>query len=193
MNESKQKYEQLEKIGEGEFGKVFKAIKKETKEYVALKRMYRNNPKIRENVEYFEEVLNRELENMEKCKCQNIVGVYERIDDDDSYVIVMELCDISLSDYIDKTIQRPLSIDEIYDIFSNLNYAFKKMQNNKIVHRDLKNENIILKFTNEEKTKFIPKICDFGFSKKIEDFTKTFLGSEKTMAPEIIKGFGYDS
>ena len=193
MNESKQKYEQLEKIGEGEFGKVFKAIKKETKEYVALKRMYRNNPKIRENVEYFEEVLNRELENMEKCKCQNIVGVYERIDDDDSYVIVMELCDISLSDYIDKKIQRPLSIDEIYDIFSNLNYAFKKMQNNKIVHRDLKNENIILKFTNEEKTKFIPKICDFGFSKKIEDFTKTFLGSEKTMAPEIIKGFGYDS
>ena len=142
MNESKQKYEQLEKIGEGEFGKVFKAIKKETKEYVALKRMYRNNPKIRENVEYFEEVLNRELENMEKCKCQNIVGVYERIDDDDSYVIVMELCDISLSDYIDKTIQRPLSIDEIYDIFSNLNYAFKKMQNNKIVHRDLKNSKI---------------------------------------------------
>ena len=189
MNNNKEEYEQLEEIGKGEFGKVFKAINKKTKEYVALKRIYRNNKKIKQNVKYFEDALNRELEYMKKCKCQNIVSVYGRIDDKDSYVIVMELCDVSLYKYIEDEIKRPLSIEEIYDIFSNLNNAFKKMQEYEIVHRDLKIENIILKFTNKEKTKFIPKICDFDFSKKIEDdLTNTICGSEKSMAPEIIKG-----
>ena len=188
-----EKYQILEhNIGKGQFGTISKAINKETNEYVALKRIYREN--ISDNIPYFEEALNRELENMQKCKCNNTVEVYERIDDNKGYVIVMELCDISLSDYIDKVIKRPLSIEEIYYTFSNLNNAFKIMQEKNIVHRDLKNENIIIKYINKEKTKFIPKICDFGFSKEIEEVSKnTLVGSTFSIAPEILKGIKYDS
>ena len=189
---SKQEYKELGIIDEGQFGKVYKAINIKTNQNVALKKIYRE--KISDNVKYFEEALNRENNNMKICKCDNVVKFYGRIDDVDSYVIIMELCDISFSDYINKVIKRPLSVEEIYDTFSKLNNAFKIMQEKKIVHRDLKNENILIKYTNKEKTKFIPKICDFGFSKEIEEVSKnTILGSEFTIAPEILKGMEYDS
>ena len=60
------------------------------------------------------------------------------------------------------------------------------MCDNKISHRDIKLKNILIKFIDEGKTKFIPKLCDYGFSKQIEkESENTQLGTLKTMAPEV--------
>ena len=188
---SYEKYKQEGKrIGTGQFGKVYKAINIHTNQYVALKRI--NKHEITQDKKSFEESLKREINNMKICKCKNSVEFYDFYDEEDDYVIIMELCDKSLADYIEGK-QRPLSVEEIYEVFSNLNNVFKIMQEKQIVHRDLKNENILIKYTNSEKTKFIPKLCDFGFSKQIEDKSKTFVGSTYTIAPEIISGKSYDS
>jgi serine/threonine protein kinase len=50
-----------------------------------------------------------------------------------------------------------------------LNKVFKYMVNNNIIHRDIKPDNILIKYIDDSKTKFIPKICDFGISRELEN------------------------
>ena len=64
----------------------------------------------------------------------------------------MELCDTDLLIHLNKS-PAPFTVDEVRDIFSQLNNAFKKMQENKIIHRDLKLGNILIKYTDETKKK----------------------------------------
>ena len=83
---------------------------------------------------------------------------------------------------------------EIYDILNQLNNTFKMMVEKKLVHRDLKLENILVKYENKEKTKFILKLTDYEVTKKLNTFTEKFsdrVGTLKYMAPEILKGNQY--
>jgi serine/threonine protein kinase len=76
----------------------------------------------------------------------------------------------------------------IKQILSCLNY----LHANKIVHRDLKLENIL--FASEEQSDFTVKLIDFGFSTKYERQTgmDIILGSPLFMAPELVKREIYD-
>ena len=68
------------------------------------------------------------------------------------------------------------------------------MNEKKIIHRDLKPENILIKFTDKENKKFVPKLCDYGFSKQIDKISNnTRLGTPYTLAPEVLSGGEYDS
>jgi len=113
---------------------------------------------------------------------------------EDYYYIIMELCDNDLSNELKKR-RKGFSAKEIKSIMSQLNNAFKKMDENKIIHRDLKIENILIKYKDETKKDFIPKLCDYGFSKilKENDLTFTGLGTASTKAPEIWEGEPYNS
>ncbi len=62
----------------------------------------------------------------------------------------MELCDINLLDYL-IDINRPFSEEEIYDLLSQLNYTFRIMKEALLVLRDIKLENILIKYENETK------------------------------------------
>lgn len=101
---------------------------------------------------------------MKKCECENVVKFYDYYEDEKFYSIIMELCDETLLDYINK-LSKNLTDKEIKDIFFELNNGFKKMVENKIVHRDIKLENVLITIKNN---KIIPKLCDFGFSKEIK-------------------------
>jgi serine/threonine-protein kinase ULK/ATG1 len=68
--------------------------------------------------------------------------------------------------------------------FGEILSAFKLLTKNKIMHRDLKPDNILL---HNGKT----KIADFGFSKSLKsptDLAETMLGSPIYMAPEVLNG-----
>ena len=68
------------------------------------------------------------------------------------------------------------------------------MYTNDIVHRDIKPENILVKFIDSTKTKFIPKIGDYGISKILENGkTSTLLGTPGYMSPELNKEKEYDN
>ena len=75
-----------------------------------------------------------------------------------------------------------------------LNKTFKKMKENNIIHRDLKLENILIKY-NEDKT-YIVKLTDYGCSKKVSSISQmycsTIVGTNIYMAPEILKGEKYN-
>lgn len=74
-----------------------------------------------------------------------------------------------------------LKEEEALVVFRQLLEAFKELNKNNIMHRDLKPDNI---FFSEGKV----KLGDFGFCKMLEmNMAQTMLGSPIYMAPEILK------
>ena len=102
--------------------------------------------------------------------------------------MVMELCDGSIKDILEKYKPKGLPLNIINKIFYQLNEALKVMINKGYTHRDLKPENILIKYIDENKINFDIKLSDFGLSTDeihttIE--THTSSGTYIYMAPEI--------
>ena len=70
------------------------------------------------------------------------------------------------------------------------------MDENKLIHRDLKLQNILFKYINKEKNSYKVKLTDYGISKVLFTLTKklsTQIGTSNMMTPEILKGNHYDA
>ena len=181
----------LEKvIGNGSFGDVYIGLNKKTGQKVAVKRCKKKI--LYQYGTYLITAFWKEIDSMKKCECENSVKLISNFETTNNQNIIMELCDTDLYNHFKKC-DRPFSVDEIRDIFSQLNNVFKLMYDNNIVHRDLKLANILIKYTDEKKEKFIPKLSDYGFSKGLNHkLTGTHLGTPMTMAPEIMMDKPYN-
>ena len=87
-------------------------------------------------------------------------------------------------------------INKIKDILLQLNNVFKKMHKNKIAHRDIKLNNILVKYLNKERTKFKVLLSDYGISNQLSSLTTKFTthaGSHLIMAPEILNDEPYSN
>ena len=134
---------------------------------------------------------------MKICSENNINSVkcYEYIKNEDYFIIIMELCDINLDKLLMEKIKKKLkfNIDEILEIMKDLNNTFKIMKEKNIIHRDLKLENILIKY---EKNKKIIKITDYGCSKRLISLSRNCntngIGTVIYMAPEILEGKEYN-
>ena len=195
-------YEILTTIGQGTFGNVYKGKEKETNELIAIKMVDLNRMRenllnffelseIEEKIQlYINEFIN-EYENMNLCSKNTINSVkcFEYFINNDNLVIIMELCNKNLSKLLLER-KKAFNEKEIFEILNQLNNAFKIMKENKIIHRDLKLENILIKY-NKDKT-FTIKLSDYGSSKKVASLTRNFsnsiVGTNIYMAPEILKG-----
>jgi len=165
------KYKIKDKIGEGQFGEVFKGINKKTKEIRAIKII-----KIKDNILN----INNELNNMKICSEENdnSVKYYEHFQYTDKFVIVMELCDNSLQKILDER-KKGFTYEQIFNIMCQLNNTFKIMYKNKIIHRDIKLDNILIKYkdknNNDSNINFIVKLTDYGISKQLKNTINTTL------------------
>ena len=77
---------------------------------------------------------------------------------------------------------------EIYDIFAQVCLGVKHCHENKVLHRDIKSQNIFLTQTG------LVKLGDFGASRIIElsrDLADTIIGTKYAMAPELHSGEKY--
>ena len=208
MNDYKNIYTNFVQIGEGSLGKIYKAKNRSTNEYRAIKiidkekikkllrKQYNKDDIDNEFKSYYKYFLN-EIEYMKICCKDNInsVKLYNYYDTDTELAIVMELCDDSLQSILNKKING-FNKQEIYDIITQLNNTFKIMNKNHIIHRDIKLDNILVKYTDETKTKFIVKLTDYGLSKQLVSLSKfciTHAGTPLTMAPEILNDEEYNS
>ena len=175
-------YEFNKTIGEGNFAKVKLCTFKPTKEEFAIKII--NKIKLKQKMKH---TLFQEIEIISKLKHQNIITVYQIIEDPENYYIVMENCKKGeLFDYIVEN--QNLSEKESSIFFYQLINGVEYIHSQNIVHRDLKPENLLL---TENK---ILKIIDFGLSHYFDGdkLLKTKCGSPSYTAPEIINGAEYD-
>ena len=103
-------FNKIELIGLCSFSKVYRAKSKLNDKYVAIKEINKSN--MNNN-----DILN-EIEIMKKL--ENSVLLIESIESQDSYYLILELCNISLEEYL-KNRKNPLSIDEIKEVLLDLN------------------------------------------------------------------------
>ena len=124
----------------------------------------------------------------------NSIKYYEFYNTNENLIIVMELCDTSLQQLLNDR-KDGFNEGEIRDILNQLNNTFKIMKDNKIIHRDLKLANILIKYEDNNKQKFIVKLTDYGISKQLTSISKCFThtGTLLTMAPEILNEEEYNS
>ena len=105
----------------------------------------------------------------------------------------MELCNENLAKMLTNKI---FTMTEIKEILNQLNNSFKIMIKNKIAHRDLKPQNILVKYKNEnDKNDFIIKLSDYGEANRLTMTRKAFSsfhGTLSFMAPEILNEEPYD-
>ena len=175
-------YTFVKDIGEGNFGKVKLSILNSTQEKYAIKILDKEKLKSQTKSTLF-----NEIEIISHLKHPNIIYVYNILEDDKNYYIIMEYCEKGeLFDYIVE--QERLSPIESSIFFYQLINGVEYIHKQGFAHRDLKPENLLL-----TKDKII-KIIDFGLCHDFNDkkFLKTKCGSPSYAAPEILKGFPYN-
>ncbi|HIK36896.1 MAG: serine/threonine protein kinase [Geminocystis sp.] len=169
-------------VGEGQFGKVYGAIVRETGELVALKEL---NPQKFSTKRFL-----REIRILLKLEHPNIIRCYGVAHSGDKRYLVTEYCEGgSLRDLICKsqTISLLQRLKIVLDILDGLHYAHTEG----IIHRDLKPENILLSVTSQG---WKAKISDFGVAKIEREDTNGSVGdtgSPAYMAPEQFYGKYY--
>lgn len=185
------KYKLIKEIGHGNYGRVYKAENIETKELLAVKQL--NKEDIQKD-KYLTEAFFKELEIMKlmtEARIENTVRFIEFFQTKSFLNIVMELCDETLERWINN-FTGYISEDMLKDILIGLNNVFQFMNERNIAHRDVKLQNIMIKYVENSNTaiNFLPKLCDFGFSTLNENM-QTRLGTPSTMAPEIMLNKSY--
>ena len=80
---------------------------------------------------------------MKKLKSENSVKLIEIFESKESFYLILELCYLNIEEYL-KNRNEGLSIEEIREILIDLNKGFKEMNENKIIHRDIKASNILI-------------------------------------------------
>jgi serine/threonine protein kinase len=111
----------------------------------------------------------------------NIIKCYDIIDTSDYIYIVLEYCD---SGNMTQLTRSGVKEDKALYYLKQLLEALRYLDEQKILHRDLKPDNILL--IDDLST---VKLCDFGLAKKRElHRVTTVCGSPLYMAPEIFKG-----
>ena len=185
------KYKIIKLIGSGTFGKVYKAQNIETNEFVAVKEISKERL---EGDNYLKQAFFKELEVMKLIESSNSVKLIEFLETEETLNIIMELCDSDLDNILRKK-EDGFTEEELKIMLIQLNVILRKLNEKKVIHRDIKLKNILIKYDmNVPLINFIPKLCDFGFAKVLEgDITQTKLGTPATMAPEILKNEDYNS
>ena len=178
-------YELIKTIGEGTFGKVKLAKNIQTNEYVAIKILEKSKINDKEDLNN----IMKEIKYLKKLNHINIISLYEIIETEINYYIIMEYAENELFSYIvEKSYLNEETASFFYiQILSSIEYIHRK----KICHRDLKPENILLTNNNS-----IIKIIDFGlancYKNKKNELLETSCGSPCYAAPEMILGKKYN-
>ena len=189
-------YKLVKFLGKGAFGEIYLAQKLDNQQLYAAKVLDKkrmDSPKLKK-------YLDREIAILKKLDHPNIVKFYEQFDDKDNYYIIIEYCNggnllENLKKYIE-IYNEPFSIEIIQHLMREIIRAFGHIHSNRIIHRDIKLQNILLSYDNENDKKNFNlmkakvKIIDFGVAIEItpDGYAYTRVGSVKTMDPLILNG-----
>ena len=176
-----ERYEIIEKIGAGGMSIVYKAKDNRLQRYVAIKELREEFVQDEEFVSKFR----KEALSAASLSHPNIVGIYDVGSDKEVHYIVME--------YVEgKTLKQVIAEDGPFDAKTVLELgvqmvsALKHAHQKKIIHRDIKPQNILMT------TDGVLKVTDFGIAKAVDSSTivatGNAIGSVHYFSPEQAKG-----
>lgn len=161
----------------GTFGKVKIAVNKLTGQEVAVKIVDKIHAP----------TVIREIETLRKLRHPNIAQLYEVLTTESKIYLVTEyVSGGEIFEHIESN--GPMSEGQAKLIFIQLLDAIQYCHDKKVVHRDLKLENIMMD------SNMNPKIIDFGFTREVETKDKlleTYCGSVAYASPEMVSGQKY--
>jgi formylglycine-generating enzyme required for sulfatase activity/tRNA A-37 threonylcarbamoyl transferase component Bud32 len=186
-----ERYQIIEKLGQGAFAVVFLAMDNYTDEKVAIKT-------VPAEVTYESHMLDEFRDNykvVHKLKHPNIAAynTLEKDHQENQFFLVMEYvegCD--LSRYRKQQKNKTFSLEKTLEILAPIAQALDFAQSENVAHRDIKPENIRINLLG------IAKLIDFGLAAQIrstvvrrsqtpEMFNHEMAGSRPYMAPELLK------
>lgn len=178
----RQKYHLLGQIGAGASGSVYTAVDTKTSEKVAIKMidMRKQAKKV---------LILTEIDVMKNKKHPNVVNYYDSyLVDEHQLWVIMEFMQFGpLTDLVTTLILRE---GQIAVLVRETLKAIEFLHSNRIIHRDIKSDNILLGLDGQV------KVIDFGFCAQLDNMDekrRTFAGSPYWLSPEIITRKAYDT
>ncbi|XP_067454914.1 interferon-induced very large GTPase 1-like [Thunnus thynnus] len=180
------KYEKVRKIGKGGFGKAILVKSKEDGHQYVIKEIDISgmSPEERQKAQ-------KEVEVLANMSHPNIVQYKESFEVKDCLCIVMDYCEgRDLLEKIKSQKGQLFSEDQILDWFVQICLALKHIHDKKILHRDIKPQNI---FLTKDGT---VQLGDFGVSRvlnSIKELATTCTRTPLYLSPEICKKKPYNN
>ncbi|KAM7096896.1 serine/threonine-protein kinase 36 isoform 3-T4 [Ciconia maguari] len=177
-----EKYHVLEMIGEGSFGRVYKGRRKHSAQVVALKFI----PKVGRSEKELKN-LQREIEIMRGLHHPNIIQMLDSFETDKEVVVVTDYAEGELFQILED--DGSLPEDQVQTIAAQLVSALYYLHSHRILHRDMKPQNILLGKDG------VVKLCDFGFARAMSIHTMVLTSIKGTplyMSPELVEERPYD-
>ncbi|XP_072575819.1 serine/threonine-protein kinase Nek1 isoform X28 [Vulpes vulpes] len=181
-----EKYVRLQKIGEGSFGKAILVKSTEDDRQYVIKEINISRMSNKEREES-----RREVAVLANMKHPNIVQYRESFEENGSLYIVMDYCE---GGDLFKRINAQKGIlfqeDQILDWFVQICLALKHVHDRKILHRDIKSQNI---FLTKDGT---VQLGDFGIARVLNstvELARTCIGTPYYLSPEICENKPYNN
>ena len=185
-------------IGKGSFGQVYLTSRKGHSEFYAtkiIKKIIADSAKVKK---YF----HNEINILKEIEHKNIMRLIEIKQNSENYYLICELCNGgSLRQCVNKYLKmynKTFSEEIIQYLMKQIIEALKYLHGKHIMHRDLKLDNILVNFKDENDKSVLNmygaevKIIDFGFAAHVDkkqDLHKSVLGSPMYMDPKLLKKY----
>ncbi|CAG9837204.1 unnamed protein product [Diabrotica balteata] len=169
-------WDMIGELGDGAYGKVYKAQHKHTGQLAAAKMCRLDG----------EDDLSDfmiEIDILSEIKHTNIVELHEAFQKEQQLWLLIEYCDGGALDSIMTELEKPLNELQIAYVCQNMCKGLQFLHKSHVIHRDLKAGNVLLTMAGGV------KLADFGVSAKNKNTLQkhdTFIGTPYWMAPEVV-------
>ncbi|KAF8920789.1 kinase-like domain-containing protein [Mucidula mucida] len=177
-----QRYERMEKLGEGTYGVVYKARDHKTNRVVAMKKI-----RLEGEDEGVPSTAIREISLLKELNSDYIVRLFEIFHVETKLYLIMEFVDFDLKRYMDSSNKKktPITLEISKRFLYQLTAGLLYCHSHRILHRDLKPQNLLIDKDNNL------KLADFGLARAFGIPMRTYTHEVVTLwyrAPEVLLG-----
>lgn len=176
------KFQKIEKIGEGTYGVVYKARDRDTGKFIALKKI-----RLESEAEGVPSTAIREIALLKELRHPNIVRLLDVVPNHQKLYLVFEYMSEDLKKHMDRaaSMKTPLAVNLVKSYLWQLLQGIAYCHSHRILHRDLKPQNLLIDYEGNI------KLADFGLARAFGLPLRTYTHEVVTLwyrAPEILLG-----